>query len=221
MDNYENAIKYIEQQEATDISYVKVGDTARNLVVSFGHIVHGGFASKTSLMTKKYDKDNFDVLYLRDPKKRWYLRDLPKIGENINDTIPFLKNEVTKYEKVIFIGSSMGGYASILFGSLLNVNIVIARQPQTDLNYIQTKQSTFRHRVAGKSSKIWRTYSNLKNIINDTTKYMVSWPAHDDGPAGYHDMHHYENVKDHENILLTPILETCFTKKTFEYIDKL
>ena len=57
------------------------------------------------------------------------------IGKNINCTIAFLKTEFATYNKVLCIGGSAGGYASILFGSLLKVNKVIGVIPQTDLQY--------------------------------------------------------------------------------------
>ena len=76
-------------------------------------------------MKLKYERNDFDVLYLRNQNK-WYLGGLNGIGKNINHTIAFLKKEFAKYDKVICIGNSAGGYASLLFGSLLKVNKVIA-----------------------------------------------------------------------------------------------
>ena len=66
MDNYDNAIAYIEEQEATEISYVKVGDNSKNLIVSFAGNSKPYFQRKTSLMTLKYERNDFDVLYLRN-----------------------------------------------------------------------------------------------------------------------------------------------------------
>ena len=99
MDNYEDAMKYIEEQEATDISYVKIGDNSKNLIVSFASNGHTGFDRKTSLMKLKYQRNNFDVLYLRDDCK-WYLDGLNGIGENIDSTIAFLKKEFAQQEDV-------------------------------------------------------------------------------------------------------------------------
>ena len=45
MDNYADAIKYIEQQEATNISYVKIGNNNKKLVVGFGTAVVARHAS--------------------------------------------------------------------------------------------------------------------------------------------------------------------------------
>ena len=118
MDNYENAIAYIEAQEATEISYVKIGNNNKKLIVSFAGNRHGGFERKKSLIKLKYQRNDFDVLYLRNQNK-WYLGGLNGIGKNINCTIAFLKKEFSKYDKVLCTGISAGGYASLLFGSLL------------------------------------------------------------------------------------------------------
>lgn len=54
------------------------------------------------------------------------------------------------------MGVSAGGYASILFGSLCKVSNVIAFVPRTKLiNPIDIK------------------YNDLKNIINNKTKYIL------------------------------------------------
>ena len=54
----------------------------------------------------------------------------------LDDTIEFIKSKITakKYNKIIGIGCSAGGYAAILFGHLLNFDKVIAFSPQTVLN---------------------------------------------------------------------------------------
>ena len=83
MDNYKNAIAYINEQETTDISYVKVGSGNKKLIVSFGSNGHDGFERKTSLMKLRFEKNNFDVLYLRN-RHQWYIGGLKGIGKNIS-----------------------------------------------------------------------------------------------------------------------------------------
>ena len=184
MDNYEDAMKYIETQEATNISYVKIGNNSKNLIVTFASNNHTGFERKTSLTKLKYQRNDFDVLYLRNQNK-WYLGGLNGIGKNINHTIVFLKKEFAKYDKVITIGTSAGGYASILFGSVCNVNVTIAYIPQTDLEYSianclptktefesdEMKCGVYEPTLAslGESKVIsfqsFNKYKNLKNVI--------------------------------------------------------
>ena len=221
MNNYDGALNYIEQQEATDISYVKVGNNSKNLIVSFASNAHEGFERKSSLMKLKYERKDFDVLYLRNPYK-WYLGGLTGIGKNINHTIAFLKKEFSKYDDVITIGSSAGGYASILFGSECNANKAIANQPQTDLEYAiancfptktefesveyecfirePTLASLGQSKVI--SFKSFNKYKNLRNVITPNTNYYIMCPGKLDGNHGNH---HCENLSDFENIYIKSV----------------
>lgn len=220
MDNYENAMAYIEQQEATKISYVKIGNNSKNLIVVFSGNGHTGFSRKTSLMEKRYERNDFDVLYLRN-KGRWYLGGLNGIGKNINHTIAFLKKEFAKYDNVITIGTSAGGYASILFGSVCNVNVTIAYYPQTDLEYAiancgptksefeseelecAIKQPTLASFGESKviSFESFSKYKNLKNVIAPNTNYYIN--CEDTGilaENGNHGKHHCENLSNFKNV---------------------
>ena len=72
MSDFNIAMNLIEQQEKTEISYCKVGENSKKLVVAFASNMHRGFERKTSLMQLKYERSDFDVLYLRNQFK-WYL----------------------------------------------------------------------------------------------------------------------------------------------------
>jgi hypothetical protein len=69
-----------------------------------------------------------------------------------------LKEIIKNFEETIFIGSSAGAYAAILFGSLLNITTVIAFRPQTTIEL---------------QEGIDETYINLTEYINKTTKYYI------------------------------------------------
>ncbi len=209
MDNYEDAMKYIEAQEATKISYVKVGDDSQNLIVSFASNAHEGFARKTSLMELKYKHNNFDVLYLRNFKK-WYIGGLNGIGKNINHTISFLKKEFAKYDKVCCTGGSAGGYASLLFGSILNVNEVITINAQTDLQYcvdnlpgvgIGKKNLIARSKECPAT---WSKYNKISNVLNNNVSYNVYYKGDNNWPENWdlvlHGDYHYDLIKHFPNI---------------------
>ena len=218
MVNYENAMQYINEQETTDISYVKIGNNNKKLIVSFASNQHDGFERKTSLMKLKYERNDFDVLYLRNCN-RWYLGGLSGIGKTINHTIAFLKKEFSKYNNVITAGSSAGGYASILFGSVCNANTVIATKPQTDLEYSianclptktefesdEMKCGAYEPTLAslGESKVItfqsFNKYKNLKNVITPNTNYYI---VCEDNDHGHHGKHHCENLSEFENVYI-------------------
>lgn len=205
MVNYENAMKYIEEQETTDISYVKVGDDNKKLIVSFAGNGTPYFQRKTSIMRLKYKHNNFDVLYLRNQHK-WYFGGLNGIGKNINHTISFLKKEFAKYDKVCCVGSSAGGYASLLFGSLLKVNKVIAIFPQTDLQYCVDnlpdghlgKQNLIKR--AKECPATWSKYNKISNVLNNNVSYNVYYKGDEktkhDFDLVLHGDHHYDEIKN-------------------------
>jgi len=216
MDNYENAIAYIEEQEATNISYVKVGNNSKKLIVSFASNAHDGFERKSSLMKLKYPRNDFDVLYLRN-RYQWYLGGLNGIGKNINHTLAFLKKEFAKYDKQLCVGNSAGGYASILFGSVCNANTIIAITPQTDLEYAIANCSPTKTEFESEEfecfireptlaslgeSKIisfqsFDKYKNLKNVITPNVNYYI---VCEDTDHGNHGKHHCDNLSEFENV---------------------
>ncbi|MCF3640127.1 hypothetical protein LXM94_09115 [Rhizobium sp. TRM95111] len=77
--------------------------------------------------------DKKDVLFIKDAKNQWYNKSLPGIGDGIEATTAWLRRTLAPYENIILFGQSMGGYASLLFGSRLNVDNIIALSPQTFL----------------------------------------------------------------------------------------
>lgn len=72
-------------------------------------------------------------IFLRDTYQLWYHRGLPGISENIRGTAEYLRKEIEKInpKKVVAIGNSMGGYAALLFGYLLNTTLVLAFSPKS------------------------------------------------------------------------------------------
>jgi pimeloyl-ACP methyl ester carboxylesterase len=77
-------------------------------------------------------------LLVRDPRNSWYNAGLPGVGHTIEEIAEQIKMEVAKLgaKRVITVGSSMGGYASILFGCLIGAERAIALAPQTFLDPI-------------------------------------------------------------------------------------
>jgi pimeloyl-ACP methyl ester carboxylesterase len=72
-------------------------------------------------------------VFLRDPAQAWYQRGLPDIGGDVYAVRDFLAQKIDESgaSEVRFVGNSMGGFAALLFGSLLRTGRVIAFVPQT------------------------------------------------------------------------------------------
>lgn len=124
---FEEKIKNPTSPIAIDIS-----SNSPILLVAFGGIIGAlgmppfeFFNITRNIETKK--------IYIRDLNQVWYHQGLKDVAADINGIAILLKDMIAKMkpERVVMVGNSMGGYASILFGSLLNVNAVHAFAPQT------------------------------------------------------------------------------------------
>lgn len=74
-----------------------------------------------------------DALFIRDGSgKGWYNGPINGLSSGADELAEKLSNRISKYkpENVTMAGSSMGGYASLLFGILLGVGRVVAIGPQ-------------------------------------------------------------------------------------------
>ena len=74
-------------------------------------------------------------IFVRDFSQAWYHRGLPGISNNLTETSNYLKERINTYnpEETVLIGNSMGGFAAILFASMLSNCRAIAISPQTYL----------------------------------------------------------------------------------------
>lgn len=86
--------------------------------------------NEASLSSAIFDKNRFEWWNLRHPKackhifirdvyKQWYLHGINVELDSIEKLSDFLKKEIEGFD-TYFIGSSAGGYAAVLLGSMLN-----------------------------------------------------------------------------------------------------
>lgn len=78
-------------------------------------------------------------IFLRDLSQSWYQCGLPGIGNTVYDIAKFLNAKIRQIRpsEIFFVGNSMGGYAAILFASLLKCGKAIAFCPQTFISPIK------------------------------------------------------------------------------------
>ncbi len=106
------------------------------LVVTFG-----GFGVREPGANTQYAMQNFlkdslvTQIQVRDNFTCWYHNGVMGFSTDVASTVTGLRNMIDNLEpdQVVCTGASGGGYASILFGTLLNVDGVIALTPQTHL----------------------------------------------------------------------------------------
>ena len=124
--------------------------------------------------------------FYMDTKLDLYHKGIAGISNNIDETMAYLKAEIAKYKNVIFIGVSSGGYAAILFGSLLKVTSVVAFVPQT----VRVKEN------------IDEKYRDLGQYINDSTKYYIYGDTNITRLNDFHHIRHCEHIANHPNVCL-------------------
>ena len=121
---------------------MEFNEDKKPLIITFGGI--GGGISQPLFEFKNFLKKNINchVIFIRDTKQSWYQRGVIGLGDNINEVTNNIKEIISKinYSKIITIGCSMGGYAALLFGNLLNVNSILAFSPQTFIGKYKRKK---------------------------------------------------------------------------------
>jgi hypothetical protein len=72
-------------------------------------------------------------LFLRDQQRCWYHRGIPDFGSSIDEVADRLCEHIAeqKIQRVVTVGNSLGGYAALLFGWLLNADVAVAFAPTT------------------------------------------------------------------------------------------
>lgn len=157
------------------------------LIVSFGsmELKITGKCYFEFLRFLGFNYEHCDQLYYFDSKRNWYHHGIYGISPTVEGVAKHIKDKISqhKYEKIIFIGVSAGGYAAILFGSLCNATDVIAFKPRTILiNPINPK------------------YKNLKHFVNTTTKYLLYGELCITDINADHHISQCENLEDLENV---------------------
>lgn len=78
-------------------------------------------------------------MFLRDPAQAWYLRGLPGVAPDLDGVARHLRARVAASgaRRVVATGNSMGAWAALLFGALLDVDAVLAFAPQTFLGPVR------------------------------------------------------------------------------------
>jgi predicted esterase YcpF (UPF0227 family) len=177
-----------------------INTDSKNLIVCFGGMgltLNGTIPFEfLNYLSSIYIK-TCDLLFYIDKNRCLYHKGIYGITNNIDETVVYLNSKINKkkYNKVIFMGVSAGGYSSILFGSLCNINNVIAFIPPTKLK-----------------NPIYTSHRNLKDIINNTTNYTLFGNL---SIKDVNDCHHISqcyNLKEFKNV--TIIEKTGMNLKT-------
>ena len=160
-------------------------------------VCFGGFALKMGGIPPydflKFISSNFknvDKYFYRDLKQLCYHDGIDQLSTDVDTTVIYLQKLLARYKRVIFTGTSAGAYASLLFGSLLNVadvivfspiSILYGRRDQYNLKYVDLSQ----------------------NVINSTTKYYLYGDASITDENNAHHIKHCKNIAHYPNVTIT------------------
>lgn len=112
-------------------------EESRVLVVSFSGLKQNPEAVPGFSLRRTFTGLPVKKLYLRDLHRAWFLRGLRGVTSNVGETVDFLRAEAASVHarRVILTGYSLGGFAALLYGSLLDADEVHAISPQTFLSF--------------------------------------------------------------------------------------
>jgi hypothetical protein len=76
---------------------------------------------------------DYSKIFIRDFNQAWYQRGLSGVGDDAFAIGEYLRARIAKSgaSQIVFVGNSMGGFAALLFCSMLQRGRVIAFAPQT------------------------------------------------------------------------------------------
>jgi hypothetical protein len=161
---------------------------SKYLLVSFGGMAlnMGGIVPFEFLnyFSKVYE-NQIDLLFFIDKNQFCYHKGIRDISNTVEETVDYLNNKIQtgNYEKVIFMGTSGGGYASILFGSLCKVTHVISFVAPTLLR-----------------NPKYKIYTDLKEYICPTTQYLLYGDVNVINKLDAHHISQFERIECFPNV---------------------
>lgn len=152
-----------------------------------------------------------DKIFFRDFHQQWYQKGVDSELNHIDKITDYLKKVIAQndYNKVCFLGNSMGGYAAILFGSILNIDTVIAFAPQSYIDrfnrFINSdkrwlEQISQVHSYKNKKSKYFDLKKHLSKLKSYKTEIHIYY-----SPNYSLDKKHAERLKRKKNVILHSI----------------
>lgn len=192
MENLANNIFQIDSKIVRDtfmkydnIKVVDVSDEASNLcVVYFSsnelYYPNTEYAFRNTIEKRdKYEWINTKYpgakrhIFIRDIQKQWYLEGV-SVKNNTPELLANQLNQLCYGYTVYTIGSSAGGFAALLFGSMIKATRVYAFNAQLDLNIIIKDSNPFVDPILYKykHDEARARYYQVSNFLNTETKYF-------------------------------------------------
>ncbi len=193
------------------------------LILSFG------FVNWTELpifdffgRTKKLEATTgarFNRILVRDPSNSWYHRGIPGLGTHVDEVAGTLRGLIQSIRpnRVITIGQSMGGFAALLFGTLIGADRIISFGPLSHLDPAEAVRMGDRRFLSVMESLAADPpktgYSDLAALATRldyqgaTHLVFGTHPGHDDGVSGNLDAIHALRLARRPGVVLHPYPE--------------
>lgn len=166
---------------------------ADTLIVSFaGHDrAFGGLPRFTFVNFLETNFQQASKHFYTDKYLNLYHNGIFGLTKTVEETAAYLAKDIEQggYKKVIFLGMSSGGYAAILFGSLVGATDVLAFMPQTLRRNVKHVDEQFR---------------DLSDHINPNTRYYLYGDSSITDSMNYHHVSHCQRIaENNSNVHLT------------------
>lgn len=112
-----------------------MSSTSRTLLIAFG-----GVAGRIALPPFEFFSMTAKIpvkrLFVRDLHQAWYHHGVPTYGSTIAAVGESLRQLIAseRIERLVTVGNSAGGYAALVFGTLLDADKVLCFAPQTTID---------------------------------------------------------------------------------------
>jgi hypothetical protein len=108
---------------------------SRTLLIAFGGM-RGELGMPPFEFFKATEGISVKRLFVRDLRQAWYHRGIPGHGDTIEQAAAALGGLVARHrvQRLVVAGNSAGGYAALLFGTLLDADVALCFAPQTVLD---------------------------------------------------------------------------------------
>jgi pimeloyl-ACP methyl ester carboxylesterase len=109
-----------------------MGHDSRTLLLTFG-----GMKSLAGLASFEFVNLTAELpvkrMFVRDPRQSWYHRGMPRHGTTLASVVDAVGELLADHEleRLVLAGNSAGGYAALVFGTLLGADAVVCLSPQT------------------------------------------------------------------------------------------
>ncbi|WP_405247874.1 hypothetical protein [Cellulophaga sp. Asnod2-G02] len=138
-------------------------------------------------------------IFIRDIQKQWYIEGISAAHNSPTKLFELLK-ELTQGYRVFAIGSSAGGFAAMLYGSLLKAERVYAFNAQLNLNLIVKNSNSKTDPLLFKYANTERAnFFRIDNFVTSVTDYFYFQSSKSE-----FDINQYNGFDKQEDILRIP-----------------